>query len=393
MKLTKMTCIFAIVLMLLTGSAMSQTQAIPPQLMIFNAGIALPDGIAIDAQGRVLVHSEAVSRTEVVQFDAYGMFLNQVIFGDGVFDKTRFIGSRFSYDTMLHRIIMLTPEGDVYQLHPDGLQVAPNVISILPETIVANQVYDLHTGQITSFALTPDTLLHYGDVALFRPSMLPQQLHLIVTGTVDHLSTPPLPFVMDIILDPLASLVAAQIVLTSSASSLTVDSETRGVAVNAHGVGLTTLPVADPLIPGETKEVAVAFSASTALVAPVLLPQPVMLLNGLDVTSAGMASDQAGHFYIASGDRGSSACEPHRSGAILVMPVDANGLPLGLALPATTVPAMPPPLGVLDPLACIPIAEAIDDIVSSRDLAVSPVDQRLVITVNNRDLVLFILQP
>ena len=60
-----------------------------------------------------------------------------------------------------------------------------------------------------------------------------------------------------------------------------------------------------------------------------MLLQPVVLFEGRDVISNGMASDQAGHFYAASGDQGSSACEPNRSGALIMIPVDDNGLPLG----------------------------------------------------------------
>jgi len=52
----------------------------------------------VDAQGRVPVHSETLNNTEAIQFNGNGDLLTQVIFGDGVFDKVRFIGSRFSYD-------------------------------------------------------------------------------------------------------------------------------------------------------------------------------------------------------------------------------------------------------------------------------------------------------
>ncbi len=393
MQTMKAIFVIAIVFILLPTQSPSQIQNTQPQFMTFNDEITLPDGITIDALGRVLIHSEALSRTEAIQFDANGVFLDQVIFGDGIFEKTRYIGSRFGYDAFLNLILMLTPEGNLYQIHPDGLQVSALVISILPDAIITDHVYDIHTGQVTSLGLSVDAVLRYGDVALFRPITLPHPLQLIATGTVENLTAPSLPFVMDITLDPLSGTVAAQIVLTSSAPSLTAASEPRGVAVNAHGIGLTTLPITDPLNPGETKEVAVTFPVFTASAIPTLLPQPMILFNGLDVTSAGMASDQAGHFYAASGDRGSSACEPTRSGALLVMPVDANGLPLDLSLPTMTVPAAPAPLGILDPLACVPIATTMDDIVSSRDVAVNPVDQSIVITVNNQDLVLVIQQP
>jgi hypothetical protein len=50
-------------------------------------------------------------------------------------------------------------------------------------------------------------------------------------------------------------------------------------------------------------------------------------------------------------------------------------------------------LGVLNQLACFPVATTPDDIVSSRDVAVSPVDQSVFLTVNNTDLILVISQP
>ncbi len=394
MKTMKTTFFFILIFVLLQSYVPIQTQETQPHFTIFKDGIASPEGIAIDAQGNVLVHSEAFSRTDAIQFDANGVLLDQIIFGDGVFEKTRFIGSRFSYDPFLNLMIMLTPEGDLFQIHPDGLQVSQNVLSIPPEAVNTNQVYDIDTGQIISIGLSLDTLLRYGDVALFRPGPLPEPLHLMVTGTVESLSSgPSFPFVMKMTLDPLSGIIAAQIVLTSSAASTTIENRARGVAVNEHSIGLTTLPISDPFNPGETTEVAVAFQVDTAPGTTALLPQPVILFNGLDVTSDGMASDQAGHFYAASGDQGSSACEPNRSGALMVIPVDANGLPLGTASSASAMPVTPAPLGILDPLACFPIATTMDDIVSSRDVAVSPLDQRIVLTVNNQDLVLVILQP
>jgi hypothetical protein len=192
---------------------------------------------------------------------------------------------------------------------------------------------------------------------------------------------------MQIDSDPMTGTIAAHMLLTSSVTSLRSGNQTRGVAVNGYGLGITTLPI------DETTEVVVAFSVSMARAMTDVLPQPVILFGGLDVTSNGMASDQAGHFYVASGDRGSSACEPNRSGALMVIPVDVNGLPLGLVPSANAAPATPAPLGVLTPRECFRIASTLDDIMSSRDVAVSPVDQSVFLTVNNTDRVLVILQP
>lgn len=96
---------------------------------------------------------------------------------------------------------------------------------------------------------------------------------------------------------------------------------------------------------------------------------------------------------MASGDLGSSACGLNRSGALIVIPVDANGLPLGLMPLANGIPAAPAPLGIAAPLACFTLATATDDIVSSRDIAVSPADQSIFLTVNNQDIVWVIGQP
>jgi hypothetical protein len=393
MQLAKRMLIMTAALMLWQYAVPFQMLEAQPQFMLFQGDIARPDGITVDAQGRVLVHSENLNKTEAIQFNANGDLLTQVIFGDGVFDKTRFIGSRFTYDPLLNYIIMLTPEGELFLINPDGLQVLPNVILIPPATINTSNVYDINTGQTVSVGFALDTVLRYGDLALFHPGPSPAQLTLMFTGTAEPLSEPPFPFVMEFDIDLLTSTIAAQIVLTSSAVSFISEHRTRGVAVNRYGIGLTTLPIFDSFNPDETKEVAVTFPVYTALGATGLLPQPVVLFDELDVTSNGMASDRAGHFYAASGDQGSSACEPHRSGALIVMPVDDNGLPLGLVPSANAVPAAPTPLGVLNQLACFPVATTPDDIVSSRDVAVSPVDQSVFLTVNNTNLILVISQP
>jgi len=57
------------------------------------------------------------NKTQAIQFDANGDVLTQVIFGDGVFDKTRFIGSWFSYDPFLDRMVMLMPKGEFLHIY------------------------------------------------------------------------------------------------------------------------------------------------------------------------------------------------------------------------------------------------------------------------------------
>jgi hypothetical protein len=57
------------------------------------------------------------------------------------------------------------------------------------------------------------------------------------------------------------------------------------------------------------------------------------------------------------------------------------------------LPADPMPLGIPYHRARFPIATTPDEIVSSRDVAINPVDQSVLVTVNNTDLVLKISQP
>ncbi|PON12737.1 hypothetical protein C2W62_38040, partial [Candidatus Entotheonella serta] len=61
MQTMKPIFVIATVFILLPTQSPSQIQNTQPQFMTFNDDITLPDGITIDALGRVLIHSEALS--------------------------------------------------------------------------------------------------------------------------------------------------------------------------------------------------------------------------------------------------------------------------------------------------------------------------------------------
>ncbi len=265
--------------------------------------------------------------------------------------------------------MLLTPEGDLYLIDPDALEGSEDqvpVLSINPGAISANNVYDIDTNSTVSFGLSSGAM-RYGDLALFRPSASSGQL--MITGTSQSSSKP---FVLDITTDNQLNVMAAQIVLTSTAASGIAENRPRGVAVNDQGVGLTTLPVSDPSNPSETIEVAVMFPVDTSHLA-----QPEVLFDALDLPSEGMTTNTAGDFYIASGEMGSSECGSNLSGALIVIPTNSNGLPLG----------------ALNQLTCFPIATTMDPFVSSRDVAVSPADQSVYVTLNNLDQAVTASQP
>jgi hypothetical protein len=401
MKTMKITFVFAAILILLRSYVPIQAQEVRFPFTTFTEAYGLPDGLATDARGNVYIHFEDLRSTELVQLNAVGAVLAQRSFGVGLFERTLFAGSRLSYDAVLDAIMLLTPEGNLFRIDPNGLQGSSEpVISIRSATVSTDNVYDVNTGQTVPFAFSPDTV-RYSDLSLFRPEVLPVQpdilpvqFELIITGTSQTLSDPSasepsaLPFVMNLKINDQLQLISAQLVITSTATPAVLENRTRGVAVNKQGIGLTTLPVSNPSNPLETIEVAVMFPVGTT---PLI--QPEVLFDFLDLPSKGMTVDEEGNFYMASGEAGSSVCEPNRSGALIVIPVDSSGLPFGLVAQADAIPVGPTALGTLNQLTCFPVTMTMDAIVSSRDVAVSSVDRRIYITLNNSDQVLVASQP
>lgn len=396
MKLTKVALIFGFIFIFLQSYAPIQGQEVQPAFTDLTDEYEMPDGIATDAQGNLYVHFETDRTTELAKLSPDGMFIDQASFGIGLFDRTRFLGSRFDLDPdlSLNTVAMVTSDGELIQiLQTNNGFRAESRSAIQPDEVITDNVYDVHLEQIVPFGLSADSLM-YGDIALFRSAAFPNRIEVYVTGssrnTREPFQTMRRPFVMRIVTDSTLGIAAAEILLISSAETFSSEDSTRGIAVNRQGAVLTTLPVQPPadLNLGDTIDVAVMFFAAAALDSTTLTAfvEPVQPFDFLDLRSPGMTADTAGNFYIVVDDLGSSACEPDQSGALIVIPVDAlTGLPL--LQPDDTATGAPLPSGTLNQPTCFPIAPTMDFALSLRDVAVSPTDHSIYVTLNALNLV------
>ncbi len=390
MKLTTIAFIFSAILILLQSNVPVQAQVSQLAFTDFADAFEMPDGLTTDAQGNLYVLFETPRTAELAQLSPNGALLDQERFGSGLFDRARFIGSRLDLDPdlSLNTVAMVTSDGELIRINQtsDGFRTEPWSV-IQPGEVITDNVYDVHLGQTVPFSLSADTT--YGDVALFRSAVLPSQLTLYVTGRSQNAREPSQllrrPFVMRLVADAELGIISAEIVFTSSAETLITEGTTSGIAVNKQGAVLTTLPIQSPnaVIPGEVIDVAVMFTDVTVLnaaIAPAMM-EPVFLFDFLDLPSQGMTVDTAGNFYIATNEIGSSACEPDRSGALVVIPVDSlTGRPL--LQPDDPTAAAPAPAGTLNQPTCFPIATLTEPTVNSRDVAVSPIDHSVYVTLN-----------
>ncbi len=318
MQLTKIAFIFGVIFIFLQSYVPLQAQEVQIAFTDFANEFEMPDGVATDAQGNIYVHFETARTTELAQLSPNGTLLDQERFGNGLFDRARFLGSRFDLDPdlSLNTVVMVTSDGELIQIFPtsSGFR-AESRSAIQPEEVITDNVHDIHLGRTVPFGLSADTL-RYGDIALFRSAAFPNQIDVYVTGTAGNAGEPSRmlqrPFVMRLVADSQLGIMAAEIVLISSAETFAPSSEdsTRGIAVNRQGAVLTTLPIRlpDALNAEETIDVAVMFSAAAAVnftTAPALA-EPVFLFDFFDLPSQGMTADTAGNFYIATNEVGLS---------------------------------------------------------------------------------------
>lgn len=185
-------------------------------------------------------------------------------------------------------------------------------------SVNATSVYDIATSLVRHFsgAIFPGNIV-YGDLALLRRG---NQLDLFVSGV--SIVTP---FVMRVRILPNQPLEARVLVASSAifGNENGVVNVPRGVAVNAAGTVLTSLPIAGPptCMVCQGKDVGVTLSADFL---PGSGPAPSIILSQQDLHSRGMATDAAGNFYLATGSVGTSLCGVSGSGALVFIPRALN---------------------------------------------------------------------
>jgi len=301
---TALACLSVWVLLIWMDSGAIEAQE------IFKSQLMTPNGISItvsDDENNVNIHSEGISTTLLTTFAPDGSQLQQTLLGDAPIDFLRFVESYLAADPdpLVDRLYVLSPEGDLVVFAASTLQEIGR-FNIHGLTMDTNNVYDVATASSTStFALSPFAI--FGDIAAFRPNDDLNTPAWFVTGLSEGR-----PFVMRIPMRDFPSdVMEAQVILMSTLVPPLTLQRARGVAINAQGVGLTTLPVPDAI--RACPDVVISFSAT----APSLSQSDVLDLAGAaGVPSWGMDADSSG-FYLVTGGVGNADCLQGGSGRLV----------------------------------------------------------------------------
>src|SRR5579864_420260 len=258
-----------------------------------------PGGMTTDSAGDVFISSvqntPMNTSSVITEFSPQGAKLSQVTVSSGI---VVFPGSLAMLSASATDLSTALAPGDILDLSPGGQVLAyrPSTgalgpflnIASLP-SIDTSSIYDVSTGRTSGFAgaIIPQ-LAMYGDIAVLGNTML-------VTGVSQNF-----PFVLRLQMSN-GVVTSAKVLLSSSVP--TSNNLPRGVAVNARGLALTTLPITaggsegNPDLP---VGFGISFDAGQG-------PAP-HAVSSQYVDSRGMAIDSLGNFLIATGPGGSALC-------------------------------------------------------------------------------------
>jgi hypothetical protein len=307
---------------LLNGSTTSTVSA-----QEFNSQLMMPNGISIEAAGNVNIHSDGIATTLLTKFAPDGSQLIQISLGHGSIDAQRFKNSRIATDPLVDRLYLLSPEGDFVVLTASTLEEIGrfHMQDLMVDT---SDVYDVAIQDLSSaFIFSP--LTTYGDIAAFRPDDDVNAPAWFVTGFSEGTA-----FVMRI---PMQEVVTqASVILMSTVASPPTLNRPRGVAVNAQGVGLTTLPL--PAAIGDCPDAVIRFSAT----APLLSQEDVFdLAASAGVPSWGMDADANG-FFLTTGGVGNADCLQGGHGSLVFIADALTGIEPDHIIPLSAFPASLP---------------------------------------------------
>lgn len=312
------------------------------------AQLSIPGGVTTDQTGNVYVHSDAITTTQLTKFRQDGTPISRVTLG-GI-NISEFVGSRLTRIPNTDAMLLLSPEGVIYLYTPDlRFSVAFDLRS------QANQIYP-NVYDIQRQGSHPLNLgfPQYGDIAARWVNN--QQLDLFLTATTGPAGG--FPFVMRIRIDFANNVNSVDVILTSQGTTAGNVNLAPGIAVNNDGTVLTSMPFPSGLGFADSL---VAFGADfpqdpNATTPQFILQDPNTQSGIVDLASSGMTVDEGGNFYIATGVVGSSICGPNASGALVF--IDRQ----------LTQPS------------CFPVGGAI---LRSMDVAVSPVDNSVYMTISD----------
>ncbi|XXF76950.1 hypothetical protein P2318_28430 [Myxococcaceae bacterium GXIMD 01537] len=295
--------------------------------------VARPGGIAVDLQGNVFVIWDAVLTTKLTKFAPNGAPVAEINLGGITVGE--FTSSHLALDPGTGNILLLTPQGVLYAIRPDTLEgtVLTDLRTLPP---VDDSVFDVLVGGSRPLVLgTP----RYLDLAVRRLDNA--RFDVFVSASTGAAGG--FPFVMRVRFNAQVPPVA-DVIVTSSGTTVGDVAGRPGVAVNAQGLVITTMPfqVSVGFVNG-----LVAFGADFPE-NPASVPRFALLRpdgSPIDFTSTGMTSDPAGNFYVTTGVVGISACGVGGSGALVFLPAALNNVlcvPSGLVLASTEDVAVSP---------------------------------------------------
>jgi hypothetical protein len=278
-----------------------------------------PQGVAFDSSGNLYV-SGLVSFTSlpgippsepaIIKFASDGTVVGQVRAGLFSAPKLEFV-----------------PEiGALFALSEDGLfqSFNSNTLNSLGSfdlndiSTDTSAIYDIVTGQISNFGGAINTqLASFGDFDIRVAGDITQ---VFIAG---YSQAQAFPFVLRLEFQNNVGLTEAKVILASSADALSIGKQTprlnRGIAVNAQGVVLTSLPLPATSAP---IDVPIAIGADFDAQDGLSQGEVPAILNQVDVYSQGITTDTAGNFYIATNSVGSGTLGVPGEGALIVLSAD-----------------------------------------------------------------------
>jgi hypothetical protein len=278
-----------------------------------------PVGIATDSDGNIYISHDTASETRVTKFNPQGEPLGHVATGGfidngvlGTLDKIPSTG------VILH----LKDTGQLIAIDPDDL-AATQLLEIRTLDVDTSAIYDVTSGMVDGFEdMIQPQYATYGDLAVYET---PESLDLFITGLS---KTQTIPFVMQISI--LEDGIEARVLMSSRADALALEPQSvrlaRGIAVNSQGTVLTSLPLAPPLLDGQTApmplDVLMAFEAGFNPSDGVQEGEQPRIILGerIDVYSQGMTADSAGNFYVTTNSTGTAALGVPGEGALVILP-------------------------------------------------------------------------
>jgi len=322
---------------------------------VFVSNLYTPDGIITDSAGNVYVYHPTIDSWRVTKFRADGTVVWSTVAG-GLLD----VSGRLSFFPLLSDLLLLTETGQISTIDPETGLVVP-WLNLLTAPWDTSAAYDVRTGLVVpgnlyvpSCDALPVLCSHkFGDLAVFTRG---GTVDLYITGHYSGIR-----FVLRARSTATDPVFRVKLLLVSSAVNPATGSffnYHRGIAANSQGKVLTTLPF--EYVQGFPIDVALLFDTSFD---PLTGPPPTVISNPQagGLTSKGMAADTAGNFYVASGAVGNAFCGLDSSGALVTISADGQDIrcrTLGLGL------------------------------ADSRDVALSPRNDRVYMTVTNLNEVL-----